>query len=266
MLTIHLAAMIVCNHVLPAGEAREFRGPFHLANYLKPALVFNVPTVVFMAGVSFALGEWTRRPVLVFFLPLAVFLGCGFFLWDWAPELARPEGRQGPDADRPGRVPLAERDVAEGGSRRGVLQHRADSARRVIIANRLLMLGLGLGAVALGQLRICCDPPRRGAAGGARPRGNGPARRMGGHARSDADALPVEGIERPATRRRPSPGGCSGMSPGAPGLFTGAWAVALAEMIELRSSPGLYLFIPLLVMEALGPNLVAVGPFDTRFC
>jgi hypothetical protein len=48
-----------------------------------------------------------------------------------------------------------------------------------------------------------------------------------------------------------------------PGLFAGAWAVARAEITELRFSAGLYLFIPLLVLVAIGPNLIAVGPFDT---
>ena len=57
---------------MPNAQAQEFRGPFHLLNYLKPALVFSVPTIVFLAGVSFAIGEWTRRPVLVFLLPVAI--------------------------------------------------------------------------------------------------------------------------------------------------------------------------------------------------
>ena len=49
--------------------AAQRRGPGDSAgrstslNYLKPALLFSVPTIVFLAGVSFAVGEWTRRPV-----------------------------------------------------------------------------------------------------------------------------------------------------------------------------------------------------------
>src|SRR5262249_22620367 len=86
VLAIHIAAMIVFNHATPGGETQEFRGPLHLANYLRPALLFSMPTIVFFAGVSFAVGEYTRRPILVFFLPVAVLLGCLFFLWDWAPS------------------------------------------------------------------------------------------------------------------------------------------------------------------------------------
>ena len=59
-------------------------------NYLKPALVFSVPTIVFLAGVSFAVGEWTRRPVLVFLLPVAIVLFDGFFLWEWSPSWLDP--------------------------------------------------------------------------------------------------------------------------------------------------------------------------------
>ena len=53
------------------------------------------------------------------------------------------------------------------------------------------------------------------------------------------------------------------MSARPPGLFPAPGPWRRAELTELGSSPGLYLFIPLLVMEALGPNLIAVGPFDT---
>ena len=55
-----------------------------------PAFVFAVPTIVFLAGVSFAVGEWTRRPILLFFLPVAELLICGFFLWDWSPAWLDP--------------------------------------------------------------------------------------------------------------------------------------------------------------------------------
>ncbi len=75
---------------MPNAESQEFSGPFHALNYLKPALVFSVPTIVFLAGVSFAIGEWTRRPVLVFLLPVAIVLLDGFFLWDWSPSWLDP--------------------------------------------------------------------------------------------------------------------------------------------------------------------------------
>lgn len=90
ILGIHLAASAFFYQVYPNAESQEFSGPFHALNYLKPALVFSVPTIVFLAGVSFAIGEWTRRPVLVFLLPVAIVLLDGFFLWDWSPSWLDP--------------------------------------------------------------------------------------------------------------------------------------------------------------------------------
>ena len=53
-------------------------------------MLFSLPTIVFLAGVSFAVGEWTRRPVLVFLLPVAVLMVDVFFLWDWSPSWLDP--------------------------------------------------------------------------------------------------------------------------------------------------------------------------------
>jgi len=248
VLAIHLTAMVVCNHVLPGGGAQDFRGPFHLANYVRPALLFNVPTVIFLAGLSFAVGEWTRRPVLVFFLPVAVFLGCGFFLWEWAPSWLDP------------RVDKALMLIDPGGFRwlnetwlkvdRGVRFYNTEPVPldAVIVANRLLMAGLGLGAVAWSR-RHFAKTLR-----GSSPRAE---RAWSRQSRGDESAVgtAVEAAARPLA--------ALGMTSRPPGLLAGAWAVARVEVSELRSSPGLYLFVPLLVLEAFVPNLVAVGAFDT---
>ena len=90
ILGIHLAATAFFYHVAPNADAQEFRGPFHALNYIKPALLFSVPTIIFLAGVSFAVGEWTRRPVLVFLLPVAIVVLNGFFLWEWSPSWLDP--------------------------------------------------------------------------------------------------------------------------------------------------------------------------------
>ena len=36
-------------------------------------------------------------------------------------------------------------------------------------------------------------------------------------------------------------------------MLAGAWQMARVELTELRSSPGLYLFAPLILLETLGP-------------
>src|SRR3984885_3632685 len=52
VLGLHLLLMIFFNHNVPNDQSLEIRGPFALANYVIPALVFSVPTIIFLAGVS----------------------------------------------------------------------------------------------------------------------------------------------------------------------------------------------------------------------
>ncbi len=53
------------------------------------------------------------------------------------------------------------------------------------------------------------------------------------------------------------------MSSSRPGLLMTTWHVARAELVELAKSPGLYLFVPLLLLQILGRALVEVGYLDT---
>jgi len=251
VLAAHVGVMALCNHGLPAGESREFKGPFALAHYVRPAVVFALPTLVFFAGVSFAVGERTRRPVLVFFLPVAVLLGCLFFLWDWAPSWIDPRlDRALMLVDPAGYRWLNETQLKVD---RGVAfyNHAAVPLDATIVANRLIFLAIGLGAVALSQGHFAATLRGRSrrAEKSWTPAADGPDR-VGVVAADDLAPTP-----RPLSGLR--------MTSGRPGLFRGAWAVARAEAAELRSSPGLYLFVPLLVLEAVGPNLVAVGAFAT---
>lgn len=242
VLAVYLAVMIASNHVLPESEARPFHGPFRLDHYLKPALLFSVPTIVFIAGVSFAIGVRTGRPALVFVLPVVVFLACVLFVWRWTPNWVDP------------RVDVALMLIDPAGFRwlngtflridRGVRFYNTSPVPLdwIIVTNRAAMLGLGLGAVALSHRSFaaaCRDASRRG----SKTRtvsGGGP---------------PGAGERVPARPLAPL-----GMTSGTPGLFAGAWAVAGAEVADLRSSAWLYLFGPLLILGALIPNLAAAGP------
>jgi hypothetical protein len=53
------------------------------------------------------------------------------------------------------------------------------------------------------------------------------------------------------------------MRSGAPSFLGGALAVAGAELAELRRQAGLYIFVPLILLQCLGNTLSAVGAFDT---
>ena len=60
-------------------------------NYLMPVVgLFCYRPSSFWRGLSFAVGEWSRRPILVFVLPVAVVLVDGSFLWDWSPNWLDP--------------------------------------------------------------------------------------------------------------------------------------------------------------------------------
>jgi ABC-2 type transport system permease protein len=246
ILTIHLGAMILFNHGLGSGEKAEFRGPLILANYVKPALFFALPTLIFLAGAAFAMGEWTRKPILIYFLPVAVFLACTFFLWRWSPSWLDPSvDRFLMLIDPSGYRWLNETQLKVD---RGVQFYNNASIPldSTIVANRLLFLALGLGAVALSRWHFASTLRGRSRRAERAWREHGP-----GLAKGQATLLD----ERPLASL--------GMTSRSPGLIRGAWAVMGVELLELRSSPGLYLFIPLLVLQGLGPTLVAVGPFDT---
>jgi ABC-type Na+ efflux pump permease subunit len=74
VLAVHLALAMFFNHVLPHGTNRDSIGPFVLANYLKPAMIFALPMLVLSAGLAFTIGGLTRKPILVFFLPIGILL------------------------------------------------------------------------------------------------------------------------------------------------------------------------------------------------
>ena len=250
VLTIHLAAMIVFNHAVPAGTTQEIRGAFHLGNYLRPALVFSLPTAIFFAGASFALGELTRRPILVFFLPVAVFLGCIFFLWDYAPAWLPPSlDRAMMILDPAGFRWLSETQLKID---RGVAFYNTATIPldATIIANRLLFLMLGLAAVVVSQWHFRAT---------LRGESRQASRAWKLHGKKLGLVSSTEGIELVT----PKPLGELAMTGGSPGFFSGAWTVTRAEIVELLSSPGLYLFVPLLIIEATGPNMIALGAFDT---
>jgi hypothetical protein len=90
LLCIHLGLTMLFQHAQTDAEARQYIGPFAFVNYWRPGLVFALPSIVFLAGTSFAIGTWTRRPILVFAFPLVFFLACAFFLWQWSPPQLDP--------------------------------------------------------------------------------------------------------------------------------------------------------------------------------
>jgi ABC-2 type transport system permease protein len=249
VLGLNLVAIMFFNHIVPNSQAFELRGPFAVMNYLRPALIFCVPLVVFLAGISFAVGELTRRPILLFFLPVALLLICGFFLWEWSPTWLDPRINKllmmiEPSGFRWLRETWLKSD-------RGVRFYNTSAVPvdRAFGFSRLGLVVLGLGAVALTQVHLA-----RTLRGSAKPNLGWLERLRKRWSSGESDVF---------APRKPAPLASLGMRSGVPGYFRTMWLIARTELRELRSQPGLYLFIPLIVLETVGTSVIAQGAFGT---
>jgi ABC-2 type transport system permease protein len=246
ILAFQLLAMMFFHHVYPNAAAKEFRGPFHLVNYLVPALFFAVPVLLFLGGITFAIGTWSKRPILVFVLPVAIVLFDSFFLWDWSPNWLDPRLNQWMMwLDPAGYRWLNETWLKVD---RGVqfYNHESIPFDTGFVISRAVMGFLGLGSVLLAGRHFAAT--MRGATSRRAMRAALAAR------------LEQKASEAPVRRE---PLAQLGMRTKRPGLVTGLWRVARVELRELVSSPGLYLFIPLLLLQTIVPALVDVGFLDT---
>jgi ABC-2 type transport system permease protein len=247
VLGLHLLMMMFWYQWVPNAAAAEIRGPFHLANYLRPALAFAAPTIVFFAGVAFYLGERFRRPILVFLFPVATLLVNGFFLWEWAPTWLDPRiNRLLMLADAGGFRWLNETWLKLD---RGVdfLNRSPIGFDATFLLNRLIFLGLGLLGVLLAQRHYA---RRADSAGGAVRR------------RWRAALVPVEAVA-PAELLLPA-GRLGAAAMREPGFWSSTLRIARGEARGLFSQVGLYLFIPLILLQTIGGNLLALGAFQTE--
>ncbi len=252
-LLCHLLFMVLFNHVIPNAEAVEVRGPFEAANYLRPAVVFGLPMLLFVSGVSFWLGERFRRPLAVFLFPIAILLVCSFFLWDWAPTWLDP------------RIDKILMWLDPAGFRwlnqtwikldRGARFYNTapiglDAA---FLLSRAAFAGIGLAGVVLAQRHL--------------------ARTLRGARVSRAEREQVRNRQSRAAdeaavvaAHAAAPGSLAALDMRLQpiGFIAGAVRIARIELRNLLSSPGLYLFTALILLEALGNSLVQLGPFGTQ--
>ncbi len=263
VLGLHLAMSMFFNHALADAATQEYIGPLRVANYLVPALVFGLPMIVFLAGTAFAIGERTRRPILVFVLPLAVMLGTLGFLVSWTPTWLSPSiNRLLMLIDPSGFRWLNETWLKVD---RGVAFYNAEPIGfdAGFLTSRAVLAAIGLMAVWYSQRRFSAT--LRGAAQTSRVRSAVDAigawlpraakRRARHHAAASTAAPETIGTLRPL------PLAPLRMSTLPLGFISAAWTVARAELWELLTRPGMYLFVPLVILQATG-NVVTVGAFD----
>ena len=251
VLGIHMLLAVFFNHVLPNPEAAEIQGPFAVLNYLRPALIFGLPALVFYLGVAFFLGERWRKPITVFLFPTAVMIVSGFFLWDWAPTWLDPRiNRLLMLIDPAGYRWLNETWLK--------LDRGADFYNKTrigldapFVISRLAFVGLGLLGVVLAQRHLAAHLQGE-TSGGVRL---WPFGRRASAAADTANAAVV---------RFPRPLSDLGMRTGGVALLRGALEVAGTELRNLLASPGLYLFGALILLQTLGGALIALGAFETE--
>ena len=243
VLGFHILGMILFNHVVPHGENADSIGAFALGNYLRPALLFGLPNLLLFTGACFAIGGLTRQPVLVFALPILVLiLGLTLF-WEWSPEWLSPAlNRAMQFADLTGQRWLNETYLKVD---RGVefYNHARVGLDGLMIAQRALVVALGLFAVQLVVMRLTA---RVGATGGV-------------SAKDKKRAAAAEAV--PTLPEAPPLSGLA-MRSGAPAFGAGTLEVARTEFKLLGRHPGLYLFVPLILIQIFG-GLVTTGAFDT---
>jgi ABC-type transport system involved in multi-copper enzyme maturation permease subunit len=265
-LAVHLGLMMLFNHVLPHGENADYVGPFRLASYLRPALVFALPSLMLFCGACFAIGGLTRRPVLVFFMPIAVLMVGVFFLWEWSPVwLSWGWNRVLQFCDLTGLRWLKEvwLDVDKGVDWYNVHPVGLDG---LVIVQRLLCVALGLAMVSLLESRFAAT--LRGASA-LQTRGRRAAALDPGHGRERSDGtrgperVPPAGIRAEGGEPALASLAALAMKSGVPGFLNGVREVAGAELHGFLRHPGLYLFVPLILLQTLA-NEYQVGAFDTR--
>lgn len=247
-LILHAGFAILFNHLLPAGSSAEIRGPLELANYAIPILLFSLPILIFVGGFSFAIGSLTRRPILVFFLPTALLLGCVFFLWEWSPTWLDPRINQVLMLVEPAGFRWLNETWLKVDRGVDFYNHSAVPFDLTFLANRLLFAGIGLGTVLFTQSRLTRSI--RGA-DGARLR----------RKRAVLEEPNVDTRSRTASSVAPLGALSTVIRP--PAFLRGSLTIARSEANALARQPGLYLFVPLILLQVLGNEYFAVGAFDT---
>ncbi|MEP7028512.1 MAG: M1 family aminopeptidase [Candidatus Eisenbacteria bacterium] len=241
VLALHLAGMIVFNHLMPHGENADYIGPFVLGNYLWPTLVFALPALLLFTGACFAVGGLTRQPVLVFALPIVVLIAGFTLLWDWSPEWLAPWiNRVLQFVDLTGLRWLNETYLKVD---RGVefYNHAHVALDGLMLAQRAVVIAAGIVSVqaVVWKLAARVNPGK-----------------VSKKARAQAAAALMPPTDDPAALVTLS------MRSSAPGFVAGTLEVARTEFRLLGRHPGLYLFVPLILLQVFG-GLVSTGAFDT---
>ncbi|GAB5520568.1 MAG: M1 family aminopeptidase [Rhodothermales bacterium] len=222
-MALHLAASMFIIEAMPGSGLA--RGPFALGHYIGPFLLFALPGILLCAALAFAAGEYTRKAMAVYAVPIVYFMGVIGFMWMWNPPGLPDAVNQvlmllDPSSLRWQRQTFFMVD-------RGVTFYNTASLElsAMLWMNRVLVLGVTAGVVAYAVKHY------RETLGGER------AKSTKGVAKSATTGRPISALlhERPLRSL--------GMISVAPGWLSSMWTIARAEIRELRGQPVLYLLL-----------------------
>lgn len=249
VMALHLVIQVLFFQMYPVASPEKVRGPFEVWNFVRPFLLFVTVPSLCLGAVTFAVGAVTRQAIVVFLIPVALLAVSIFFLWDWSPEwLSAGLNRALCVVDATGFRWLNETWLkADRGA--DFYNHTAIPLDGVFLLNRawmVLVAAAFLAATCVVERRRTRHPYRMEAAQVAR-------------VVAEADAKPV--LAKPALAE---PGlSALQMEQRYPRWMSTMRAQVASEARELRRSPGLWIFVPIITLEVVGGAFFRQGPFDT---
>jgi ABC-type transport system involved in multi-copper enzyme maturation permease subunit len=260
VMAVFLGILVAFVHGLPDAANPDIYGPWSALAYLRPMLLLLLPGLVFVAGAAFLIGETTGKPIVVFLLPVVLLPFLQDFVWRWFPaDLGPVAGGLLRYLDPSGFRWLKETWLRvdrgiEFYNTRPIPYDAAFVASRIAV----VLCGLLLVDVARRHLGGRRERPERAGARLLAPRFRDRLllRFRGRPAAAAVASGAAEGgrdVAELAMRSRP------------PGFLAGALAVTRFELAELVSQPGLYIFLPalLLLLKIDFDAGQAPGPFGS---
>ncbi len=241
---LYLCTSIGFNHILQGG--RGHIGPFVLANYLFPTLLFGVPQILVFAGVPFLIGTWSRRTLLVFLFPMVALLLTFTVLTTWSPSWLSPElNRALMLIDPSGFRWLTHTYLMID---RGVDFYNTSPLRpdTGFLLSRLALSATGLVAVGVAVASY--------------------ARRLRTGA-SDSSIMRLFRRRRAPSKVRPASGAplqILEMATRPLGFVKAATAIARSEVRDLVTRPAMYFFVPVILVDVISSTALGYGPFESR--
>ncbi|NKB90294.1 MAG: hypothetical protein GKS06_18965 [Acidobacteria bacterium] len=239
------------------GASGEPRDAFNLAHYVEPALLFGALPIIFFASLAFAIGEWTRRPLIVYAMPIGLVFALPFFA-TWSPPGLAESANSILKLVDPSGLRWLIQDLLRAAPGVDFVNQAPVSFDRMIVGNRVGLLGVSV------VLIFCTTRHHRGVVrrGGVRAVGSGLAdlfrkliRRSPKRSRAIAagamDGDDLRGLRLDNIEMTSSP----------PGFVRGVATLTQGELRDLVRQPALYFFVGLAMFMVLEQGSAAFGPF-----